>query len=62
MKDEEDEAFDELDRRINRVLEHWTPLTPLTQAEINKRWGSWMTMYVRLIEEAHGICHDPKAT
>lgn len=30
MKDEEDEAFDELDRRINRVLEHWTPLTPDT--------------------------------
>jgi hypothetical protein len=55
MKDEEDEAFDELDRRINHVLEHWTPLTPMTQAEINKRWGSWMTMYVRLIEEAHGI-------
>lgn len=52
---EEDEAFDELDRRLNHVLTNWTPLTPLTQVEINKRWGSWMTMYVRLIEEAHGI-------
>jgi hypothetical protein len=59
--DEEDEAFDELDRRINRVLEHWTPLTPMTQAEIVKHWGSWMTMYVRMVEEAHGICHAPKA-
>jgi len=55
MKDEEDEAFDELDRRLNHILTNWTPLTPMTQAEINKRWGSWMTMYVRLIEEAHGI-------
>ena len=55
MKDEEDEAFDELDKRINHVLEHWTPLTPMTQAEIVKHWGGWMTMYVRMVEEAHGI-------
>jgi hypothetical protein len=27
----------------------------MTQAEIVKHWGSWMTMYVRMVEEAHGI-------
>lgn len=52
---EEDEAFDELDRRLNHVLANWTPLTPMPDAEIKRRWGEWMTRYVRLVEEAHGI-------
>ena len=52
----EDEAFDELDRRLNHVLvKEWQQLTPMTQVEIDKRWGEWMTRYVRLVEEAHGI-------
>lgn len=52
----EDEAFDELDRRLNHVLvKEWQQLTPMTQAEIDKRWGEWMTRYVRMVEEAHGI-------
>jgi len=57
MKDEEDEAFDELDRRLNLVLAKtdWQQLTPIPDAEIKRCWGEWMTRYVRLVEEAHGI-------
>jgi len=54
---EEDEAFDELDKRLNHVLAKtdWQQLTPIPDAEIKRRWGEWMTRYVRLVEEAHGI-------
>ena len=53
----EDEAFDELDRRLNHALAKpdWQQLTPMPDAEIKRRWGEWMTRYVRLVEEAHGI-------
>ena len=55
-KTPEDEAFDELERRLNGFqYKRQSKQIKLSDDDIERIWGRFMIPYIRLIEKTHDI-------
>ena len=55
LRDGANKALVRLYRDEEGTVIHSERVQPLSDEEINKRWGPWITQYVRMVEAAHGI-------